>query len=144
MATNGINPVTLNRVETPPAQSSSTPQVSAQTSPPVETQTVVRQNLPPQGKEVPSQAVSTPEKKDEITKAVDQLSSHVQTLNRDLQFSVEEELGLGRTVVKVLDSETKEVIRQIPAEEVIKVAKQLQEMIEANASPEGLFLEEQV
>ena len=105
--------------------------------------------MPPQGKEVPSQAVSTPEKstpekKDEIAKAVEQLSSHVQNLNRDLLFSVEEELGLGRTVVKVLDSETKEVIRQIPAEEVLKIAKQLQEIIEANASSEGLFLEEQV
>ena len=107
MATNGINPVTLNRIETPTVQSSS-PQVSAQ--PPPENQTVVRQNLPPAGKQVPSQAVSTPEKKDEIAKAVEQLNTHVQTLNRDLQFSVEDELGLGRTVVKVLDSETKEVV----------------------------------
>ena len=144
MATNGINPVTLNRVDNPPAQSSSTPQVSTQTSPPVEKQTVVRQNLPPEGKEVPSRVVSTPEKKDEIAKAVEQLSSHVQTLNRDLQFSVEEELGLGRTVVKVLNSETKEVIRQIPSEEVIKIAKQLEEMIDANTSSGGLLLEEQV
>jgi len=141
MATNGINPVNLNRVESPTVQSSSAPQVSAQ--PPPENQAVVRQNLPPAGKGVPSQ-VSTPENKDEIAKAVEQLSSHVQTLNRDLQFSVEEELGMGRTVVKVLDSETKEVIRQIPSEEVIKIAKQLKEMIEANTSSEGLFLEEQV
>ena len=140
MATNGINPVNLNRVETSPVQSSA-PQVSAQ--PPPENQAVVRQNLPPTGKGVPSQ-VSTPENKDEIAKAVSEISSHVQSLNRELQFSIEEDLGLGRTVVKVLDSETKEVIRQIPSEELIQIAKQLKDMIEANSSSGGLFLEEQV
>jgi len=141
MATNGINPVALNRAETPPAKPSSTPESSAST---VQAQAAVRQNLPPEGQEVPSKTASTPAKRDEITKAVEQLNSHVQTLNRDLQFSVEEELGLGRTIVKVLDSETKEVIRQIPSEEVIKIAKQLKEIIDTNSSSGGLFLEEQV
>jgi flagellar protein FlaG len=34
---------------------------------------------------------------------------------------------LGRIVVKVMDHETKEVIRQIPADEVLQLAKRLKE-----------------
>lgn len=42
---------------------------------------------------------------------------------RNLQFSIDE--GSGRTVVKVVDSNTKEVIRQIPSEEILAIAESL-------------------
>lgn len=58
-----------------------------------------------------------------VEQAVNQVNQYVQTLSRDLQFSVDEDSG--RTVVKVLDTETKEVIRQIPSEELLKIAKHL-------------------
>jgi len=127
MATNGINPAALNRVESLPASNA-------------------RQKLPPKGNDVPLNEGPPPaESREEINKAVSEINLHVQSLNRDLQFSVDEELGgLGRTVVKVLDSETKEVIRQIPSEEVLKIARQLKDMIETNSSTEGLFFKEQV
>lgn len=58
-----------------------------------------------------------------VEQAVNQINQYVQTLSRDLQFSVDEDSG--RTVVKVLDTETKEVIRQIPSEELLKIARHL-------------------
>lgn len=58
-----------------------------------------------------------------LDKALGSLSAHVQNLHRSLQFSVDK--GSGETVVRVVDSETKEVIRQIPSEEVLAIAERL-------------------
>ncbi|MCC7122695.1 MAG: flagellar protein FlaG [Gammaproteobacteria bacterium] len=55
--------------------------------------------------------------------ALDKMTAHVQNLQRALQFSVDEESG--ETVVKVVDTETKEVIRQIPSEELLAIANRL-------------------
>lgn len=43
-----------------------------------------------------------------------------------LRFSVDHDTG--RTVVRVTDANTQEVIRQIPAEEVLKLAKEIDRM----------------
>lgn len=58
-----------------------------------------------------------------VEQAVKQMNQFIQTLNRDLQFSIDEDSG--RTVVKVLDTETKEIIRQIPSEELLRMASYL-------------------
>lgn len=55
--------------------------------------------------------------------ALDKMTAHVQNLQRALQFSVDEESG--ETIVKVVDTETKEVIRQIPSEELLAIANRL-------------------
>lgn len=44
----------------------------------------------------------------------------------NLQFTVDEETGMN--VVKVVDTETKEVIRQMPSEEVLVIAKVLDQL----------------
>jgi flagellar protein FlaG len=54
---------------------------------------------------------------DALQDKVTQLNQHMQNLNRSLQFSVDDVSG--DTVVKVVDSETKEVVRQIPSQEVL-------------------------
>ena len=51
------------------------------------------------------------------------LSELIQRQRRSLQFSVD--AISGRTVIRVLDAETKELIRQIPAEEVINLSRWL-------------------
>lgn len=61
----------------------------------------------------------------DVERAVTQVNQFIQTLNRDLQFTVDEHSG--RTIIKVLDSETKEVIRQIPPEELLQIANHLTE-----------------
>ncbi len=58
-----------------------------------------------------------------LEKAVKDLSKGVQNLQRSLQFSVDE--SSGRTVIKVVDKDTQEVIRQIPEQQVLELAARL-------------------
>lgn len=60
--------------------------------------------------------------------AVRELNEHIQTVQRELHFSVDEDSG--QTVIKVMDLATKEVIRQIPNEEALSFARKLEEGIE--------------
>jgi flagellar protein FlaG len=62
-----------------------------------------------------------------------QVQDAVQTVNKafeskasDLQFSVDKQSG--DTVVKVVDSSTGDVIRQIPTEEVLNIAHNIERM----------------
>jgi len=57
------------------------------------------------------------ENKEALQEKVAQLNDHMQSLNRSLQFSIDEVSG--ETIVKVIDAETKELVRQIPSQEVI-------------------------
>ncbi len=61
----------------------------------------------------------------ELEEAVRNLNEHVKTIQRELHFSIDKDSGY--TVIKVVDSETDEVIRQIPNEEAVKVAQKLVE-----------------
>ena len=58
-----------------------------------------------------------------LEKAVKDLSQGVQNMQRSLQFSIDE--SSGRTVIKVVDKTTQEVIRQIPEEHVLALAARL-------------------
>jgi len=62
----------------------------------------------------------------ELQRAVDELQRKAQSFSPNLRFSVDRDTG--RTVVKVTDADTQEVIRQIPAEEVLQLAKELDRM----------------
>jgi flagellar protein FlaG len=61
-----------------------------------------------------------------IESSVRQINDYVQTLNRDIEFSVDKEHN--RTIIKVIDSDTGEVIRQLPPEDVLQLAKRLEQM----------------
>ena len=61
----------------------------------------------------------------ELGEAVTQLNDFVQNVQRDLQFEVDNEAG--QTIVKVVDQQTKEVIRQIPDEVAMRLAEKLQQ-----------------
>jgi len=61
----------------------------------------------------------------ELTKAVGQLQEFVQSMKRNLEFSIDSDSG--QIVIKVIDSETDRVIRQIPPEEVLHFARSLNE-----------------
>lgn len=64
-------------------------------------------------------------KDDEVTKAVSKLNDYVQNVQRNLQFSVDQESGV--MVVKVIEANTDKVIRQIPNEETVRLARHLAE-----------------
>ena len=68
----------------------------------------------------PPPAVSVQQR---IDKAVASLNDYAQSLQRDLRFALDEELG--RPVVRVFDRKTQELIRQIPNETALRLARNL-------------------
>ena len=62
---------------------------------------------------------------EKLDSSVRNLNDFVQSVRRNLQFSIDS--GSGRTVVKVIDADTDKVIRQIPSDEVLAMAKRLEE-----------------
>jgi flagellar protein FlaG len=61
----------------------------------------------------------------DLRQAVESLREYVQHVKRHLEFSVDSESG--RDIIRVIDSETDEVIREIPPEEAIKMSQRLNE-----------------
>ncbi|MGD2119543.1 MAG: flagellar protein FlaG [Chromatiales bacterium] len=62
----------------------------------------------------------------ELDEAVSELNSVAQFLRRELQLAVDEQSG--EVVVKVLDEQNDEVIRQIPSQEVLELRKSMEDM----------------
>ena len=57
----------------------------------------------------------------QVNDVVDHINQAIQSLSRNLNFSVDKDTGI--TVVKVLDTETNQLIRQIPGDEILSIAK---------------------
>jgi flagellar protein FlaG len=79
----------------------------------------------------------------------EQLDSAAEILNRamevgsfGLQFRVHEDSG--QVQVKVVDSETKEVIREIPPEQMLNIAVQIKEMLNNLHDMVGVLVNELV
>jgi flagellar protein FlaG len=53
-----------------------------------------------------------------------QIDSFLRSINRSLQFRVDE--STGRMIVSICDAETGEVIRQVPGEEALRIAQDLE------------------
>ena len=63
-----------------------------------------------------------------VNEAVQNINAALNALRKDeSQFSVDEDLG--RLVVKIINSDTKELIRQIPTEDALALSKKMQDMI---------------
>ncbi len=96
------------------------------TAPPVKAQLKANENGG--GKELPEQLeVSVPELADDqsVESAVAKLNEYVQTTARTLNFQVDDDSG--KTVIKVYDRESEQLIRQIPNELVLELARRLNE-----------------
>ncbi len=61
-----------------------------------------------------------------VRDAVERVKKFVESAASDVQFSVDEDSGI--RVIKVVDKETKEVIRQMPSKEVVELAKALDKL----------------
>ena len=68
-------------------------------------------------------ASETQASRQELDQAVKDVNDFVGAVNADLRFSVDDDTG--RTVVKVIDNATKEVIKQFPSKEILALAKAL-------------------
>ena len=70
-------------------------------------------------------AEQTKQAEEPLDQVVSELNNLVRELHRELRFAVDD--ASGEVVVKVVDSETDEVVRQIPGEEVVRLRQRLQE-----------------
>lgn len=82
-----------------------------------------------------SQVSSQASSQADLEQALSQLREFSQSMHRSLDFSVDSESG--RAVVRVMDSQTDEVIRQIPTEEAINIARNIERI-------KGILFEDQV
>lgn len=62
----------------------------------------------------------------EVNDTVDELNSFLQDMKRNLSFSVDDTSG--QSVILVKDSESEEVIRQIPSEELVVLRKKMDDL----------------
>jgi flagellar protein FlaG len=73
---------------------------------------------------------------EQLKAAVSQLNKASQDKSQGLEFSIDNDSK--RTVVKVIDQTTKEVLRQIPTPEALEIAKAL----ESKSSTAGLLIQQ--
>lgn len=68
----------------------------------------------------------TPVDKQALSTAVTNLNQYISSAVSSIEFAVDEDSG--KTLVKVVDAETRKVLRQIPNEEVLALSKTLDRM----------------
>jgi flagellar protein FlaG len=79
---------------------------------------------------------------EQIETALSQLNEFVQSNTRQLNFSVDE--GSNKQVVRVTDTESGKIIRQIPSEEILRLSERLQDLQTEVGSAVGLLFNKQV
>lgn len=70
---------------------------------------------------LPIEAAEPEPEPQQLRAAVKEIQEKVGNSTTQLQFTVDEDTG--RTIVSVIDAETRQVVRQIPAEEVMRMAR---------------------
>lgn len=79
-------------------------------------------------------------RQDELRAAVERAQKIIEPQVRDMSFSIHEKTG--QIVVRIIDRESKEVIRQIPGEEMLRIAENIEAMQGGNLP--GLLLKQEV
>lgn len=69
-----------------------------------------------------------------LLQAVDEVQKAIAPVAQNLLFSIDDDTG--RTIVKIVDSQTDEVIRQMPSEEVLAISKAIDKL-------QGLLIKQQ-
>ena len=75
-----------------------------------------------------------PATEEEVKDTVKSMNDLMTSVNSNLQFSVDKDTGT--TVVKLIDATTNEVIKQFPSEEMLVVAKAIDQL-------KGVFIKQQ-
>ena len=69
-------------------------------------------------------------RREQLHEAMREVSDYVQKVSRELNFSIDEEMG--RAIVTVIDETSGEIVRQIPPEDLLQLAKNLDQLKEAD------------
>lgn len=72
---------------------------------------------------------------EEVKKDLDAINTQLKLMNRSIQFSIDE--GSHDVVVRLIDKESGEVIKQLPPESILRLRERMAEM-------SGLMVEEQL
>lgn len=64
--------------------------------------------------------------REDLLNAAKEANEFISHVNDNLQFSVDDDTG--KTIIKIVDTTTKEVIKQIPSEEMIAIAKAMDKL----------------
>jgi flagellar protein FlaG len=106
-------------------------------------QSLQDQNRSP-GSQQGYEAVKSPADPAAVQDAVEKLSEFVETVsNRGLQISVDQDLS--QVVLKVVNKDNEETIRQIPTEEVLELMKRMKDLSEEFfGDATGLLVENKV
>ncbi|MEO8039120.1 MAG: flagellar protein FlaG [Betaproteobacteria bacterium] len=92
-------------------------------------------SAPPKGTPVDAKSESAATSRAALQVAVESVQDKVKLTSSNLKFSIDEDSG--KTIVRVVDDNTNEVIRQIPSEEMLAIARNL-------ARVEGALLDKKV
>lgn len=96
------------------------PERSAQSRPPTTGDSAVI------GTQLPNDKKTDQPSPETVADAVKAVSEFVGNINSNLKFNVDEETG--QTIIKVVDSTTDEVIKQIPSEDMVAIAKAMDKL----------------
>jgi flagellar protein FlaG len=87
-----------------------------------------------------ARAVAKPTQQDtrqQLQALLDQVGERIQPESRSLSFQVSEDIN--GVVVSVIDTETDELVRQIPAETMLRLAKALEQLDASTGNAGFLF-----
>jgi flagellar protein FlaG len=105
------------------------PQATAQVSSEVVNKVALEKGHAPSKEE----RLSEEERKELVKKTITEMNAEFELKNYSIRFSIDDKLK--EIVVKIVDTKTDEVIRQIPPDEVLRLRAHLKEMV-------GILLEE--
>jgi len=105
------------------------PQATAQASSEVVNKVALEKGRAPSKEE----RLSKEERKELVKKSIAEMNAEFELKNYSIRFSIDDKLK--EIVVKIVDTKTDEVIRQIPPDGVLRLRAHLQEMV-------GILLEE--
>ena len=105
------------------------PQATAQASSEVVNKVALEKGRAPSKEE----RLSKEERKELVKKSIVEMNAEFELKNYSIRFSIDDKLK--EIVVKIVDTKTDEVIRQIPPDGVLRLRAHLQEMV-------GILLEE--
>ena len=101
--------------------------IAASTSWPVREPATSKESRPEPVAAVPLSGSQVQDSREALEEMVSDINNFVQNVNRELQFTVDEDVG--ETVITVIDKSNDEVIRKIPSDEMLALRKNMDEMI---------------
>lgn len=78
----------------------------------------------------------------ELSEAIDVVADFLNITSRSVNFQLHDESE--KTVIKVYDNDTQELIKQFPSEEVLEIAKRISALREDVGRKTGILLDEKV